>query len=257
VSSEVDTVGFRVTMKSMSDIDNSPNPIDSPQTLPNWVLPWPSFEVDWNHAGLLIIDYQNYSSDPESGFARMLVDKFPEVAAYYIPRLTQVTIPNTRRLLDAFRKCERQVVFTRHGPLLPDGRDMIARRRKRDADSAETTERPTLWAKGSYEHEVIAELAPLEHELVLDKNAASAFNSSAIDQMLRNLRIESLVITGMATDMCVETTARDAADRGFNVIVVEDAVATFDPEHHRHALSSLARVFGQVWSTDQVLEACR
>ena len=68
-------------------------------------------------------------------------------------------------------------------------------------------------------------------------------------QTLRNLRLETLVITGMATDMCVETTARDAADRGYNVIVVEDAVATFNPEHHPHALSSLARVFGQVWST--------
>ena len=240
----------------MSEIENNPNAIDSPETLPNWVLPWPSFDVDWERTGLLIIDYQNYSSDPQFGFAKMLVEKFPDVAAYYIPRLTKVTIPNTRRLLDAFRKARRQVVFTRHGALLPDGRDLIARRRTRDADSVQTTERPTLWSKGSYEHEVIAELAPLEHELVLDKNSASAFNSSGLDQMLRNLRLESLVITGMATDMCVETTARDAADRGYNVIVVEDAVATFNPEHHRHSLSSLARVFGQVWSTDQVLEAC-
>jgi len=57
----------------------------------------------------------------------------------------------------------------------------------------------------------------------------------------------------MATDMCVETTARDAADRGYNVIVVEDAVATFFEEHHNAALSALARVYTQVWSTDQVL----
>ena len=59
----------------------------------------------------------------------------------------------------------------------------------------------------------------------------------------------------MATDMCVETTARDAADRGFNVIVVEDATATFFEHHHRAALSGFARVFGQVWDTDAVLAA--
>jgi nicotinamidase-related amidase len=53
--------------------------------------------------------------------------------------------------------------------------------------------------------------------------------------------------------MCVETTARDAADRGYNVIVVEDAVATFFAEHHRAALSALSRVYTKVWSTDQVL----
>jgi nicotinamidase-related amidase len=59
----------------------------------------------------------------------------------------------------------------------------------------------------------------------------------------------------MATDMCVETTARDAADRGFNAIVVEDASATFFDHHHRAALSGFARVFGQVWSAARVVEA--
>ena len=53
--------------------------------------------------------------------------------------------------------------------------------------------------------------------------------------------------------MCVETTGRDAADRGYNVIVVEDATATFQEEHHIAALSGLARVYTQVWKTDQVL----
>ena len=90
--------------------------------------------------------------------------------------------------------------------------------------------------------------------LVIDKNASSPFNGTGIDQLLRNLGIETLVMTGMATDMCVETTARDAADRGYNVIVVEDAVATFFPQHHHAALSALARVYTQVWRTDRVLD---
>ena len=61
-------------------------------------------------------------------------------------------------------------------------------------------------------------------------------------------------MAGMATDMCVETTARDAADRGYNVVVVEDATATFFAEHHHTALSSLARVYTKVWPTEQVLD---
>ena len=69
------------------------------------------------------------------------------------------------------------------------------------------------------------------------------------------MQIQTLVVVGMATDMCVETTARDAADRGFDVIVVEDGAATFFERHHRAALSGFARVFGQVWSTDDVLQA--
>ena len=228
-------------------------PIDSPQTLPNWIMPWPSFEVDWRRAGLLVIDYQNYGCNPNVGLMPMLTEQFPDVAEYYLPRVTEVTVPNTRRLLETFRQADREVVYTRHGALLPDGRDMILRRRTRDHDAVEMTERPALWSKGSFEHEVIAELAPLERELVIDKNASSAFNGTGIDQLLHNMGLETLVMTGMATDMCVETTARDAADRGYNVIVVEDAVATFFPEHHRAALSGLARVYTQVWTTEQVL----
>jgi biuret amidohydrolase len=229
-------------------------PIDSPETFPDWFIPWPAFEVDWSRAGLLVIDLQNYGSNPDCGVARMLVEKFPDVASYYVPRLAE-TIANTRRLLDAFRSSKREVVYTRHGALLADGRDMIPRRRQRDQDSVEQTETPTLWSKGSFEHEVVSELAPLEHELVIDKNASSAFNGTGIDQLLRNLGLDTLVVAGMATDMCVETTARDAADRGYNVIVVEDATATFFPEHHRAALSALARVYTQVWSAGEVLRS--
>lgn len=228
--------------------------IDSAETLPNWIMPWPSFEVDWSRSGLVVIDYQNYGTNPQTGLMRMLSERFPDVAQYYLPRVAEVTVPNARRLLDAFRQAGREVIFTRHGALLADGRDMILRRRRRDADALKTTDRPTLWSKGSYEHEIIAELAPLADELVIDKNASSAFNGTGIDQLLRNLGLKTLVIAGMATDMCVETTARDAADRGYNVIVVEDAVATFFPEHHRAALSALARVYTQVWSTKRVLQ---
>lgn len=228
--------------------------IDSLETFPEWFMPWPSFEVDWSRAGLMVIDYQNYSSNPECGVAGMLKDQFPEIAEYYLPRIRE-TVGNSRRLLEAFRSAGREVIYTRHGALLSDGRDMIARRRLRDRDSITSTEKPTLWSRGSFEHEVIADLAPLEDELVIDKNASSPFNGTGIDQLLRNLGLETLVMVGMATDMCVETTARDAADRGYNVIVVEDAVATFFPEHHRAALSALARVYTQVWSTERVIEA--
>ncbi len=232
-------------------------PIDSSATLIDWVFPWPAFDIDWRRAALLVIDYQNYCANPSVGLGQMLVEKHPQIAAYYIPRLTYVTIPNTRRLLDAFRAAGREVIYTRHGALLADGRDMIARRRRRDTDAQQTTGKPAMWARGSYEHEIVDELKPQAHELVLDKNASGAFNGTAIDQLLRNMGIETLIVAGIATDMCVETTSRDAADRGYNVVVVEDATATYYAEHHRAALSALSRVFTKVWTTDQVLAGLR
>lgn len=231
-------------------------PIDSPDTFPAWFMPWPAFDVNWSRTGLLVIDFQNYGCNPDCGVAQMLLEQHPEVASYYVPRIRE-TIASSRRLLDAFRETGREVVFTRHGALLAGGRDMIARRRQRDEDSVEQTQTPTLWARGSFEHDVVSELTPLDDELVIDKNASSAFNGTGIDQLLRNLGLETLVLVGMATDMCVETTARDAADRGYNVIVVEDATATFFAEHHRAALSALARVYTQVWPSEQVLASLR
>lgn len=229
--------------------------IDSPTTLPGWHMPWPSFEIDWKKAALVVIDMQNYGCNPDAGVAQMLSLRYPEIAGYYVPRLTETAIPNAKKLLTAFRRAGRQVLFTRHGPLMPDGRDMIARRRRRDTDSVTTTNTPTLWSKGSFEHDIIEALKPEANEMVIDKNTSSAFNSTGIEWMLRNMGIETLVVAGMATDMCVETTSRDAADRGFNVIIAEDASATFFPDHHRAALSGFARVFGQVWSSGDVIAA--
>jgi nicotinamidase-related amidase len=218
-------------------------------------MPWPRFEVDWNRAALVVVDMQNYGCNADVGLPQMLSERYPEIADYYLPRVTQTVVPNTLRLLEGFRGAGRRVVFTRHGPLLADGSDMIARRRRRDVDAVSTTGAPALWHRGTFEHEVIDALAPAAGELVVDKNTSSAFNSTGFEWLLRNLEVETLVLAGMATDMCVETTARDAADRGFNVIVVEDATATFFEHHHRAALSGFARVFGQVWDTARVLEA--
>ena len=230
-------------------------PIDSPATLPGWHMPWPTFEIDWKRSALVVIDMQNYGCNPDAGVAQMLSLRYPEIAGYYIPRLTETAIPNAKRLLAAFRRAGRQIVYTRHGPLLPDGRDMILRRQRRDTDSVTTTNTPTLWSKGSFEHEVIAELSPQTGDLVIDKNTSSAFNSTGIEWLLRNMGVETLVVAGMATDMCVETTSRDAADRGFNVVIAEDASATFFDAHHRAALSGFARVFGQVWKSEDVIAA--
>jgi len=231
-----------------------PPSIDSPRTLPDWIFPWPAFDVDWTRAALLIIDYQNYSSNPQVGLVKMMQEQKPSLATYYVPRITQVTIPNTLRLAGAFRRAGRQVIYTRHGALLPDGRDMIERRRRRDRDALSCASAPALWSRGSFEHQVIEALQPQPDDLVIDKNTSSPFNGTGIEHLLRNMNIQTLVVTGVATDMCVETTSRDAADRGFNVIVVEDAVATFIEEHHVAALSALARVFTQVWPTDRVLK---
>jgi nicotinamidase-related amidase len=236
------------SLKNMSQVDSSAN-------LKEWIFPWPEFDLDWAKTALLIIDCQNYSSNPDCGLSLVMKEKYPSIANYYIPRITQKTIPNTKRLLDKFRALNTPAIYTRHGALLPDGSDMIERRRRRDQDAIKASEKPAMWSKGDFEHDIISELKPMDGELVVDKNSSSPFNGTGVDQLLKNLSIDSLIVAGMATDMCVETTSRDVADRGYNVIVAEDAVATFVEQHHYAALSGFSRVFGKVWNTEDILNA--
>src|SRR4249919_517512 len=121
-------------------------------------MPWPAFEVDWQRAALVVIDMQNYGCNSEVGLMPMLSERFPEIARYYLPRVTETVVPNARRLLDGFRAAARPVVLTRHGPLLVDGSDMIARRRRREVEALASTGTPALWHRGTFEHEVIPSL---------------------------------------------------------------------------------------------------
>ena len=101
---------------------------------------------------------------------------------------------------------------------------------------------------GTFEHEVVAALEPADGELVLDKNTSSAFNSTGIEWLLRNMDVETLVVVGMATDMWSRRPRGDAADRGFNVILVEDATGRLLRAPPPGGLSGFARVFGQIWT---------
>jgi nicotinamidase-related amidase len=155
---------------------------------------------------------------------------------------------------------------------------MIPRRQKRDgfddtwvAGDTKDTARPAeengqgphnnphlkgkhLFSVGTFEHEILESLAPKPGELVLNKNSSSIFNSTDIDQLLKNLAVDTLVVVGGATDMCVLTSSLDAADRGYNVVVAEDCTCTFNHRNHVQALSVLSRTFAKVESHDTILE---
>jgi len=107
--------------------------------------------------------------------------------------------------------------------------------------------------QGAPEHEILDELRPLPHELVINKTTAGAFNSTGIDRILRTLEVEQLVITGVSTNSCVETTARDAADRGYECVLVDDACGAARVELHDATLVSFRRLFGRVIPADEVI----
>ncbi|NBY25792.1 MAG: cysteine hydrolase [Betaproteobacteria bacterium] len=109
---------------------------------------------------------------------------------------------------------------------------------------------------GSREHEILDELKPLPGEHVLRKTTIGAFASTNIDSLLRALGCEQLYLTGVSTNMCVETTAREAADRGYGVTLVEDACGTTHEDLHQVTMRNFQRLFGRVRSVTRRWRSC-
>lgn len=222
---------------------------------------WPracfDFELAMDSAttALCVIDMQNYCIDPQGDLAYRLKAENPRLFEAYAQRVARV-IAGIEQLLSAFRSQGRRIIFTRNAVFLPDAGDLIERRRRRERNCLKASEGRAghLPGIGTTGHEILARLKPQPGEFVLDKNTASAFNSTALDLFLRNMKVETLVLAGLVTDGCVLLTAMDAADRGFNTIIAADASTTIDPGSHEASLLLFQRFFGYVMETGVIEE---
>jgi isochorismate hydrolase len=106
---------------------------------------------------------------------------------------------------------------------------------------------------GSREHEILDELEPTPDKHVPRETTVGAFAPTSIDSLLRSLRVELLVLVGASTKMCVQTTAREAADRGNQVNLSEDGCAATSEDLHQVTPSNFQQLFGRVASAEQVM----
>jgi nicotinamidase-related amidase len=167
------------------------------------------------------------------------------VGDYRFDRIEQSVLPCTLRLRELFNRLQRPVLHVTLGAARPDGADAPVHIRQLLVEFKNYV--------GSREHEILDELKPWPGEHVLRKTTIGAFASTNIDSLLRALGCEQLYMAGVSTNMCVETTAREAADRGYLVTLVEDACGTTHEDLHHVTLRNFQRLFGRVRSTDQAL----
>ena len=209
--------------------------------------------LDPQSTALVIVDMQEYFLNPGSPYSRALESAVPGVRRYFQERDREIVEPTLRRLLEFFRAHGLRVVYTTLASELADGSDLMPILQKRNAASrAEVGDvafppRADAWAR------IVAALEPRPDELVVNKTTYGTFNSTGLDHALRSLGITSLVIGGVVTNVCVETTARDAADRGYQVVLLDDGCAALSPEIHESTLLSFGSYFGRVRRTDEVL----
>jgi nicotinamidase-related amidase len=209
--------------------------------------------LDPRTTALVIIDMQEYFLNGASPYSRFRDGLVPGVLEYFQQRSRMVVEPSLRKLLDFFRGNGLRIIYTTVASELPDGSDLMPMFQRRNTASRQAVGdaafpyRADAWAR------IIAKLEPRPEELVVNKTTYGTFNSTGLDNVLRSFGINSLVIGGVVTNVCVETTARGAADLGYDVVLLEDGCAAFSPENHEAALLSLQGTFGQVQRIDEVL----
>ncbi len=181
-------------------------------------------------SALLIVDVQNLCARRDGGeFKGLSGDERERDYAGYFQQIDEVVVPNIQRLQAASRAAGVEVLFTTIESLTRDGRDR----------SLDYKISGFNVPKGSWDGKVIDQLAPGEDEMVFPKSSSSVFISTHIDYVLRNLGVKQLVICGLRTDHCVESTVRDACDLGYLVTLVTDACTSINQERHENSLRTI------------------
>jgi ureidoacrylate peracid hydrolase len=194
-----------------------------------------SFELDARRTALLVIDVQNDFCHPNGYFARFGFDVSP--CAEVVPRIARVVTTARRRGL--------QVVWTMSTNADPPLHRLRPARFRRSAAGERP---PDQFVPGSWGWRIVDGLEPDATELVVRKPRYDAFLRTTLEDDFRSRGVTTVVATGVITNCCVDTTARSAFMRGFDVLVLRDCVATFAEEHDLHdaSLRNLAQLFAVV-----------
>ncbi|MCX7678655.1 MAG: cysteine hydrolase [Spirochaetes bacterium] len=210
-----------------------------------------------NNTCLLIVDMQRYYVDETSDFYRYFERMVPGCMSYIATRCRETVIPNISRLLSFYRRFRLTIIFLRLCGIDPDRKDLHRFFRESWARGKQLGYSSVYPLADEPMAQILPEIAPQKGELVIDKTTFSAFTSTKLESILQRKKITTLVFAGLATSQCVETTARDASDRGFEVIHIEDAQADYTHEAHCASLySSQAVCGGNVFRTESFLSMC-
>jgi nicotinamidase-related amidase len=206
--------------------------------------------VDTERTALLIIDMQRDFLEP-GGFGAALGNDVSRLKAAVGP---------CADVLAAARRAGILIIHTREGHR-PDLSDAPAIKLER-GDPALRIGAPgpmgRILVRGEPGHDIIPELYPAAGEPVIDKPGKGAFYQTDLELMLRNRGVETLLVCGVTTEVCVNTTVREANDRGFRCIVLADCCASYFPEFHEAGLKMIKAqggIFGSVFAAGPVIAA--
>jgi nicotinamidase-related amidase len=206
--------------------------------------------VELDRTALIIIDMQRDFLEP-GGFGEALGN---DVA------LLKAAVKPLKAVLDAARAVGLLVIHTREGhrPDLSDAPPFKIERGSPSKRIGDPGPMGRILVRGEDGHDIIPELYPIQGEPVIDKPGKGAFYQTDLELTLKNCAIENLIVTGVTTEVCVNTTVREANDRGYRCIVLGDCCASYFPEFHDIGLKMIKAqggIFGWVSDSRNMLAA--
>jgi len=203
-----------------------------------------------DRTALVIIDMQRDFLEP-GGFGETLGNKVS---------LLDAAVKPIKAVLDVARKVGMLVVHTREGHR-PDMSDAPRAKVERGAPHLRIGAKGPMGRiliRGEAGHDIVPSLYPAEGEVIVDKPGKGAFYATDLGAILQHRKIESLIVCGVTTEVCVHTTVREANDRGFKCIVPGDCCASYFPEFHEVGLRMIKAqggIFGWVSDSSRLVKA--
>lgn len=209
-----------------------------------------SFPLKRDAIALVVIDMQRDFAEP-GGFGASLGND--------VSRITKI-VPDVKRLIEGFRAAGLPVIHTMECHR-PDLSDLPPAKRNRGNPALKIGDEGPMGRvliSGEPGTGILPELAPINGELVIEKPGKGAFYATPLGEILKSKGIEQLVFAGVTTEVCVQTTMREANDRGYECLLAEEATESYFPEFKKAAISMITAqgaIVGWVASVDAIVEA--
>lgn len=210
-----------------------------------------NYEFNLENTALIIIDMQRDFCAP-GGFGEKLGNDIS---------LTRSIIPTLQNVLTEAREKGMFVVHTREGhrPDLSDcPPNKLARGKKQGAGIGDVGPMGRILVRGEYGHGIVDELTPIDGEVIIDKPGKGAFYQTDLELILKNKGITNLIVAGVTTHVCVQSTIREANDRGIDCLLLEDCSAAFDPADQEASIRMINQqggIFGWTAPSENLLKA--
>ena len=207
------------------------------------------FKFNYNTIALVVIDMQRDFAEP-GGFGASLGNDVSRIGAI---------VPTVQKLIEGFRRAKLPVIHTMecHRPDLSDCPPAKRNRGSPTLRIGDIGPMGRVLIVGEAGTAIISDLAPLPNEIVIEKPGKGAFYATHLDTELRRLGISHLIFAGVTTEVCVQTTMREANDRGYDCLLAEDATESYFPEFKATTIAMIRAqdaIVGWTATTNEILK---